>query len=228
MLAPNLDIAANIFLGNEAQTPRLLAPLRTVDLQRKTAALLERVGLRVPAGTTRLDAQRRPDADGRDRQGAVARRPHHRHGRADVVAHGRANRRTCSRSSGSCATRASASSTSRTAWKRCSTWPIASPCCVTAAASATSSGATRPTKQIVAMMVGRELSRPLFPGSPRRVQAARCVRRRRISWFRGRRRPVASPCDAGEILGFAGLDGRRAHGADADDLRRHAGPRAAR
>ncbi len=50
MLAPNLDITANIFLGNEAQTPRLLAPLRTVDLQRKTAALLERVGLRVPAG----------------------------------------------------------------------------------------------------------------------------------------------------------------------------------
>jgi ribose transport system ATP-binding protein len=50
MLAPNLDITANIFLGNEAQTPRLLAPLRTVDLQRKTAALLKRVGLRVPAG----------------------------------------------------------------------------------------------------------------------------------------------------------------------------------
>ena len=51
MLAPNLDIAANIFLGNEARTPRLLAPVRTGDLQRRTAALLERVGLRLSADT---------------------------------------------------------------------------------------------------------------------------------------------------------------------------------
>src|SRR6188474_122929 len=49
MLAPNLDIAANIFLGNEARTPRLLGPVRTGDLQRRTAALLERVGLRLSA-----------------------------------------------------------------------------------------------------------------------------------------------------------------------------------
>jgi len=51
MLAPNLDITANIFLGNEAHTPRLLAPVRTGDLRQRTAALLKRVGLRVPADT---------------------------------------------------------------------------------------------------------------------------------------------------------------------------------
>ena len=51
MLAPNLDITANIFLGNEASSPRLLAPLPSGDLRRRTAALLERVGLRLPADT---------------------------------------------------------------------------------------------------------------------------------------------------------------------------------
>jgi ribose transport system ATP-binding protein len=51
MLAPNLDITANIFLGNEAHTPRLLGPVRTSDLQQRTTALLKRVGLRVPADT---------------------------------------------------------------------------------------------------------------------------------------------------------------------------------
>ena len=51
MLAPNLDITANIFLGNEAPAPRLAAPVRRAELSRRADALLARVGLRVPPGT---------------------------------------------------------------------------------------------------------------------------------------------------------------------------------
>jgi ribose transport system ATP-binding protein len=51
MLAPNLDITANIFLGNEAPSPRLFAPIRRGDFARRTAELLRRVGLRVSPGT---------------------------------------------------------------------------------------------------------------------------------------------------------------------------------
>jgi ribose transport system ATP-binding protein len=49
-LAPNLDIAANIFLGNEAGT-RLLAPIRNSELARRTRVLLNRVGLAVAPQT---------------------------------------------------------------------------------------------------------------------------------------------------------------------------------
>ena len=51
MLAPNLDITANIFLGNEAPAPRLAAPVRRAELSRRADALLTRVGLRVPPST---------------------------------------------------------------------------------------------------------------------------------------------------------------------------------
>jgi ribose transport system ATP-binding protein len=54
MLAPNLDIAANIFLGNESQaarTPHLLAPVGRDELRRRTGPLLSRVGLRLPPDT---------------------------------------------------------------------------------------------------------------------------------------------------------------------------------
>ena len=62
----------------------------------------QRVGLeRSPPTTPVVDADRRADADGRDRQGAVARRPHHHHGRADVVADRRRIASSCSRSSAS-------------------------------------------------------------------------------------------------------------------------------
>src|SRR5450755_464946 len=44
MLAPNLDIAANIFLGSEG-TPLLLSPLPRAAMNRKATALLARVGL---------------------------------------------------------------------------------------------------------------------------------------------------------------------------------------
>ncbi|WP_437963453.1 sugar ABC transporter ATP-binding protein [Sorangium sp. So ce260] len=45
MLAPNLDIAANIFLGNEGSSGRLLVPLRREELCTRAAALMRRVGL---------------------------------------------------------------------------------------------------------------------------------------------------------------------------------------
>jgi ribose transport system ATP-binding protein len=58
MLAPNLDITANIFLGNEGLARRsrpakaaLFAPIPRGKLARRTAGLLARVGLRVPPQT---------------------------------------------------------------------------------------------------------------------------------------------------------------------------------
>jgi ribose transport system ATP-binding protein len=46
MLAPNLDIAANIFLGNErTRGGALLLPLRRAEMNAKAAAVLSRVGL---------------------------------------------------------------------------------------------------------------------------------------------------------------------------------------
>jgi ribose transport system ATP-binding protein len=45
MLAPNLDIAANIFLGNERKGGRLAAPLPRSEMNAKAAELLNRVGL---------------------------------------------------------------------------------------------------------------------------------------------------------------------------------------
>ncbi|WP_437565436.1 sugar ABC transporter ATP-binding protein [Sorangium sp. So ce542] len=50
MLAPNLDIAANIFLGNEGSRG-LLAPLRREALCAGAAALMRRVGLSLPPTT---------------------------------------------------------------------------------------------------------------------------------------------------------------------------------
>jgi ribose transport system ATP-binding protein len=50
MLAPNLDIAANIFLGSEG-APVLLAPLPRAAMNGKATALLARVGLALPPTT---------------------------------------------------------------------------------------------------------------------------------------------------------------------------------
>jgi len=49
MLAPNLDITSNIFLGSEGAG--LLRPLRRVDMARRAAKLVERVGLSLPPST---------------------------------------------------------------------------------------------------------------------------------------------------------------------------------
>jgi ribose transport system ATP-binding protein len=52
MLAPNLDLAANIFLGNERSSgPCLLAPLRRAEMNAQAEALLRRVGLNLAATT---------------------------------------------------------------------------------------------------------------------------------------------------------------------------------
>ena len=50
MLAPNLDIASNIFLGNE-RAPSLLMPLHRRELNRRAEALLARTGLKLPPTT---------------------------------------------------------------------------------------------------------------------------------------------------------------------------------
>ena len=51
MLAPNLDIAGNIFLGNETRAGSSLAWLDRRTMHRKAADLLKRVGLDLSAGT---------------------------------------------------------------------------------------------------------------------------------------------------------------------------------
>jgi ribose transport system ATP-binding protein len=51
MLAPNLDIASNIFLGNEGARAGLLGPLRRSKMNLRAAELLARVGLVMPVTT---------------------------------------------------------------------------------------------------------------------------------------------------------------------------------
>jgi len=51
MLAPNLDIAGNIFLGNEHRSIGLASPLRRSHMNATSAALLKRVGLNLPPTT---------------------------------------------------------------------------------------------------------------------------------------------------------------------------------
>jgi ribose transport system ATP-binding protein len=51
MLAPNLDIAANIFLGSEPGGKSALRPLARIDMKRRAQALLARVGLELSAST---------------------------------------------------------------------------------------------------------------------------------------------------------------------------------
>ena len=51
MLAPNLDITSNIFLGNEHVGGGLLRPLERRRMRARAEALLARVGLNLPAST---------------------------------------------------------------------------------------------------------------------------------------------------------------------------------
>ncbi|MET0552414.1 MAG: sugar ABC transporter ATP-binding protein [Vicinamibacteria bacterium] len=51
MLAPNLDVAGNIFLGGEARPLGLVSPLRRGTLYARAEALLKRVGLQQPPDT---------------------------------------------------------------------------------------------------------------------------------------------------------------------------------
>ena len=51
MLAPNLDITSNIFLGNEGVKGGLLGPLNRPKMNARAAELIARVGLRVPVTT---------------------------------------------------------------------------------------------------------------------------------------------------------------------------------
>ena len=51
MLAPNLDIAANIFLGSEPRPAGMASPLRRRAMRAAAAELLRRVGLNLPPDT---------------------------------------------------------------------------------------------------------------------------------------------------------------------------------
>ena len=51
MLAPNLDIASNIFLGNEGVKGGLLGPLHRTKINKLAAELIARVGLALPVTT---------------------------------------------------------------------------------------------------------------------------------------------------------------------------------
>jgi ribose transport system ATP-binding protein len=51
MLAPNLDITSNIFLGNEGVKGGLLGPLNRPRMNARASELLARVGLRIPVTT---------------------------------------------------------------------------------------------------------------------------------------------------------------------------------
>src|ERR1044071_2773464 len=51
MLAPNLDITSNIFLGNEGVRGGLFGPLNRPKMNARAAELIARVGLRMPVTT---------------------------------------------------------------------------------------------------------------------------------------------------------------------------------
>jgi ribose transport system ATP-binding protein len=119
MLAPNLDITANIFLGSEGGF--LLAPLNRAPMHEKARALLARVGLeRAPTTpVSELTAGQMQMVEIAKALAMNARIIIMDEPTSSLTAGESASRSTCSRSSASCAKRASASSTSRTVWKRC-------------------------------------------------------------------------------------------------------------
>ena len=78
-LVPGLDIAANLFLGNEITGAGVLQGRRMRDAAQE---LLAKAGSGPRRGAARLKPQDRRAAARRDRQGTCRRRPHPRHGRA--------------------------------------------------------------------------------------------------------------------------------------------------
>ena len=80
MLAPNLDIASNIFLGNEGVQRRVVRPAPAREAE-QACRRADRARRPRPAGDdARLASDCRPDADGGNRQGAVHSSAHHHHG----------------------------------------------------------------------------------------------------------------------------------------------------
>ncbi len=77
MLAPNLDIAGNIFLGNER---RAWGRLDRTAMHKDARQLLGAGGAGAAGGYAGVAVDGRADADGGDRQGAGAQRPGHHHG----------------------------------------------------------------------------------------------------------------------------------------------------
>ena len=168
MLAPNLDIAGNIFLGNERRPMRSVLRLIAPAMKRRSAELLAPRGPRPARRHAGLDADGGADADGGDRQGAVAGRADHHHGRADQLADVRRESQQLFRIIGAArGPRASGSSTSRTGWRKCCSWPTGSRCCATASTSATCRRRGHARRRSSSMMVGRRAVSELFPGDAR-------------------------------------------------------------
>ncbi len=71
-LAPHLSVAENIFMGR--LPTRRFGIVDRRKLVEDTAVVAERLGLDIDPRSASRDAERRPAPDGRDRQGAVARR----------------------------------------------------------------------------------------------------------------------------------------------------------
>jgi ribose transport system ATP-binding protein len=103
MLAPNLDLAANLFLGNEPGGRGSLRALRRSMLAEQAQALLERIGLSLPPSCSCWSSPRRWRS--RRASSSWMSRPRRSPG---------VSRSTCSGSFASWRPRAWASSTSRT------------------------------------------------------------------------------------------------------------------
>ena len=138
MLAPEPRHRRQIFLGNERRGGGCCSRSTAREMNRSAAELLARVGLRPAAD----HAGRRRSPPGRCRWSRSPRRC--RSTRASSSWTSRPSSLTAGESRAAVRDHppaaqptASASSTSRTAWKRCWRSPTASPCCATAATSAT-------------------------------------------------------------------------------------------
>ncbi len=165
--------ADNIFLGRE---PLIAGRSRPRPHLERARALSPASASHRPA-TPRRGASRRPAADGRDRQGAVARRAHSRDGRADGGAFGSRERALFGRVA-RLAAAASPSFHFAPHRRKSSGSATVSPCCGTAG-SPTAPLEKLSSRAMISLMVGREVA--LIPPEQRPPRARRARRPRPVA-----------------------------------------------
>ena len=166
-LADNLSIAANHLSRPRADA---LRPDRPADDRSRVAQVSGDGRPRRRPANHRQHALDRQAAARRNRQSPEHQCPAHHHGRAHLVALGARIADDCSKSCASSAPAASASSIFRIGCTKWSNWPTASSCCATASSTGELSREENQRKNMVRLMIGRDVSRfyhrtPHTPGA---------------------------------------------------------------
>ncbi|HEX8912236.1 MAG TPA: sugar ABC transporter ATP-binding protein [Humisphaera sp.] len=206
MLAPNLDIAANIFLGNERRRAGALGPMDRRSMNAEAARLLARVGLNLPPTT--------PVADLTAGQMQMVEIAKALSARARIII---MDEPTSSLTSGESEQlfrivrqlRADGIGIVYISHRMEEVMMLADRITVLRdgryVGDLTRAEATH--DKVVAMMVGRELSGQYFPPKPARAAARQPVLEVRDLLVPGAPAGVSFTARAGEVLGFAGLVG---------------------